>query len=468
MLKTVVILVMATAWAQVAQGSVVNCDPTANTLAQCITSATTGGTMAGTVVLVPNSTTSVFSIPSTVSIPSNMALRCEPNATIRQNGASSALLMASGVENITLEGCIIDGSNGSTPGLVLENVSRVRVSHNTFQNFQAEGLTSYPGGGWTDVEIDGNVFSFVGPTGLNDSALYLYAQNGTAGSSRIKIHHNTCNNLGQQSGCMKFAASASKTLTQVAVTNNTLNVGTGTSSNNNLGIEFFATDGNDADIQKFTVADNIVTTNAGSSGTSCLSIGGRYGVIADNALSNCQLFGIEVIASYTNVIGNTLTSTGPISWDGNHATHAVVLITDNTMTSSVGVAAVHISAGFGGSFGLNTGIVGHNVIRIPAGSAAGVLVQTIATGAVTDIHIDDNIFDAFASSQRAVDSEGSPAQVQIENNRFINDSGIGIFLNAGVNFTIRLNYFNGTTWLANNGATITRSLENIVNGSCCF
>jgi hypothetical protein len=400
MFRTAVILVMATAWARVAQASVVNCDPTANTLYQCVASATTNGTTAGTVVLVPNSTNSAFNISSTVPLSSNLTLRCEPNATITQNGARGALLMASGVQNIVVEGCIIYGSNGATPGLVLDNVSGVRVSHNTFQSFLAEGLT---GEGWTDVEVDGNVFSSAGPTLMNDSALYLYAQNGAAGSSRIKIHHNTCNNISQQSGCMKFAASSAKTLTQVAVTSNTLNVGTGSSTYNNLGIEFFATDGNAADIQQFTVTDN-----------------------------------------------------------------AGVSITNNNIISSTGAAAIHISASFGGSYGLFTGIVGHNVIRSPAGSTAGVLVQTFSAGTVDDVHIDDNMLDSFTSSQRAVDSEGSPAQVQIENNRFINDSGTGIFLNAGTNFTIRLNYFNGTTWLSNHGATITRSIENIVNGACCY
>jgi Right handed beta helix region len=461
MLKNVVILILVTAWAHVAQGKVVTCDPTANTLSQCIASATSSGQTAGTVVLVPNSTTSVFSLSSTVSLPSNLALRCEPNATIQQNGASGALLMASGTQNIALEGCIIDGSTGSTPGLRLENVSGVRVSHNTFQNFHAEGLT---GQGWTDVEIDSNMFSAVGPVGTNDSALYLFAQNGYSGSTRIKVHHNTCNNLTQGSGCMKFAASQQKPVTQIDVTNNLLNVGS--SATANLGIEFYPTDAKDTDFEQFTVSNNIVTTNAGATNTSCISISARFGVIANNTLSNCQQIGIEVIASYTNVVGNTLTSTGPIVWDGNSAPHEDVLITSNTMVSSVGAAAIQVIAGT--AYNLNTGTVGHNVIRAPTGSTAGVLVQTISTGAVTDIHIDDNMFDAFASSQRAVDTEGSPAQVQIENNRFINVLGTGLFLNAGANLTIRLNYFNGTTWLTNNGATITRSIENIVNGSCCF
>ncbi|HKO18840.1 MAG TPA: right-handed parallel beta-helix repeat-containing protein [Acidobacteriaceae bacterium] len=450
-----------------AQASVVTCDPTTNTLDQCVQTATSNGTVPGTVVLVPNASTSLFLVSSTVNLPSNLTIRCEEGATIQQNGAAGSLVAASSAQNVTIDGCVFDGSNGSTPGLVLNNVTAVRVTRNMFQNFRAQGISG-PSGDWTDVEIDGNVFNGVGPLNANDGAIGLFGQNGTLSSSNVSIRNNTCNNLTQGSGCIKLSASVAHPLTQVTISGNVLNVGN--SSAGNLGIELFAvgTVNLDSAIQQFTVAGNKVTTTPGATQTFCISVYGSHGTIVGNSLSNCQAVGIEVLASYTSVIGNSLANAAAITWDGNNASHAGVIIADNNLESSHGSAAIDIVSGLNGAYALNSAIVTHNIVRAPAGATTGILVQTLSSGRVSDVHIDDNLFDTFGSSQRVIDSEGSVAQVQIDNNRMVNISGTGLFLNGGgTGFTIRLNYFNGTTWLQNFGTSVKRSVENIVNGTCC-
>jgi len=235
-----------------------------------------------------------------------------------------------------------------------------------------------------------------------------------------------------------------------------------------LGVEFFATDANDLAIQQFSVTDNVISATLPATSTMCISAYGRYGVISNNSLTNCGWVGIEVLAGYTGVIGSTLVNTGPITWDGRNGSHQNLVISGNNMTGSSSPGAIQVIASSVGSnnYDLETAVIGHNTIRGPSGQA-GILVQTQLNGAVVNIHIDDNMFDSLGSTQRAIDSEGSPSQVQIENNRFINVSGTGLYLNGGVNFTVRFNYFNGGTWLSNFGTTITRTVENIVNGVCC-
>jgi Right handed beta helix region len=463
-MRAAVAVLFTLGFAGVAHAGTVHCDPTRDTLSGCV-SAATAATGPATVVLIPNSDTGAFPVAATVTLPSNVTIRCEPKASIQLSIGGKSLrqmLVAGRVHDIVIEGCVIDGNSGHVAGLALKNVSRVRIFHNVFKNFDAEALT---GEGWTDVDIDGNEFSGAGASGKNDAAVYLFAENGEKGSRRIKVHNNTCNNLYQQSGCLKFAASHSHTISDISVFNNFLNVGN-TPGADLLGIEFYATDADDRDVRHFVVSGNAVTSRSPSPRTWCISVSGREGEITNNRLSNCGAFGIEVLASDTNVLGNTLRNTGPVVWDGNAANHTRVLIAGNDTRSAVGSGAIQVIAGYRGAYTLRSASIRNNTIQSP-GATAGILVQTISEGHVEGVVIEGNTFDAFSSSQRAIDTEGSPAEVRIENNSFVNIGGTGLFLNAGVDFSVRLNHFDGATWLSNFGATIARAAENTVNERCC-
>ena len=461
-LYAVFVMLLLIAAARSAGAGVVTCDPT-TALQTCVSNATASGSTAGTVILVPSGTSSVFSVSSLIDLPSNITIRCEPNVMIQQTGGNP-IFRAQYQQNIVIEGCTFDGQSAKVYGLVMFNVSHVRLSRNTFQHFGDNAVTSFPGGDWTDVEIERNVFTAAGLYDDNSAAVQLLAQSGASGSSNVRVHHNTCNNAAQYTGCFKFAAQSSVPLTQLSVTDNVVNFAS--SSHGSLGIELFSTDNTDLSFVQFTIANNIIQAAWGSSSQAFgISAYGSRGVIAGNTLNNCFGPGIEVLGSYISVVGNTLTYSGPVIWNAGGASRSGVVIADNTTFKSYG-AAIQIYAHDAGQ--INDGIIANNIVQTPD-HGDGILVQTASSGSLRDIHIDNNLLE-LPNGGYAVHTEGNPSQVQIDNNRLVNISGTGFFLNgAGQAFTVRFNDFSGSgSWeYVNPSTTITRSVENIVNGTCC-
>jgi len=442
------------------RASVVTCDPS-TALQTCINNATANGSTPGTVVLVPSGTNNVFTVSSLIDLPSNLTIRCEPNVTIQQ----SANIRVQHQQNILIQGCIFDGQGANLYGLILYSVSHIRITRNTFQNFGNTAIPSDPGGDWNDVEIDGNVFTNAGQYNVNSAPVQLNAELGSGGSSNIRVHHNTCSNAALYTGCLHFVASSSRPITQLAITDNTLSFGS--SSNVSMGIQLFSTDNTDQSFQQFTIAKNLINAIViGSSQPYCISAYGMRGVISENTLSGCSFMGIELIGSNTSVVGNSLSYAGPVRWYSDGSSRSNVVIAGNSITQSYGHAVI-VQSGTNG--GIQDGTIAHNILDTPA-SGDGILVQTLSNGTIRDIHIDNNVLDMPYYGTRGIDSEGNASQVQIENNRFVNVAGTGLFLNSGGSaFTIRFNNFSGSgSWNLNYGTSITRQVENIVNGSCCF
>ena len=366
-------------------------------------------------------------------------------------------------QNITIQGCAFDGQNANVYGIVMYSDTHVRLSHNTFQNLGNSAVTSFPGGDWNDVEIDGNRFTTAGQYNTNSGAIQLLSQSGASGSSNIRIHDNTCDNTAQYTGCFKFAANSAKPVKLLSVTDNVLSYAS--NSNETLAIELFSSDNTDVSFQQFTIAHNLINAAWGSSQAYCISAYGMRGVISGNTLSGCFDIGIEVLASNTSVLGNTLSYTGPIVWNAGGVARSAVVISGNSIFKSYG-NGIQILGGANGA--ISDGVLSNNVILTPD-HGDGVLIQTLSNGSLRDIHIDNNLFE-LPNGGYAIHSEGTGSQVQIENNRFANIAGDGLFLNSGgSSFTIRFNNFSGAgSWVQNFGTSITRSVENIVNGGCCY
>ncbi len=96
-------------------------------------------------------------------------------------------------------------------------------------------------------------------------------------------------------------------------------------------------------------------------------------------------------------------------------------------------------------------------------------------GASTKVSVHHNRCDSTLSATTQEVQSGSSAietkgggQIQIEDNRFVNNHGIGLnlsFVSQGVNFTIKNNYYNGeVAFLVPHSTTITQQSSNIVNG----
>jgi hypothetical protein len=408
---------------------------------------------------------------STTTIKKSLAIRCDSGSTIPLSGTGPLLQYTGSVgedSGITIEGCTLSGGGATAVAISLTNVTNVRISRNSILNFKGQGIT---GAGWNNVEIDQNRFTNVGQVNANDGAIYLLP--GT--STNVRVHHNSCDNSAQQTGCFKFTASSAGTLTDIDVSDNDITVGDA-GTIDTLGIELFSTDSNDSDIQQFTIANNrIAASNSTNTNVFCISLGGaRNGVVSGNSVKNCNAFGIEVIASYTSIVANTLDSTGPITWNAAAAAHAGVVITGNSILTSTGVAGIQLYQATSSSNFLQAGIISNNIFTSPA--QAAIVIQPSIGNTILEIRISDNIFNGNTSGRTAIVVYGTSgsagvSQISIEANRFTNINGAGAYglslASGGRNFAFRNNYFTGNAWLSNAGATVVDSYRNIVNGVCC-
>lgn len=464
-----------------AQTNIAYCD-NYSTLQQCIDAATATGTHAGTAIMPPNLERD---LTSAVYLYSNTTLRCETGSVIKQaSGANlSAMLQNKHAtvtagptdSNITIDGCKIDGNRtgntaAGTAGISLYaqpgyKVANVVVRNSTIQNTSSQGIYGF---NWQNVEIAGNNFTNdAGFGNLNDGAINVVSTNGA--STQISVHHNRCDATASATGCFKFGASDAQRITQINVSHNNLTVGdAGTTGT--LGIELFAASV-DTGIQQFVVSDNIINgANTTNTLTWGISIGGAiYGSVTGNTINNTNAFGIETIGSYVTVANNILNNTGPLDWDASAAPHTNIIVSGNVIITP---ACRGIFLYATGSNFLDTGTVADNIIRAPiractdSSAPAAIRVQASTTN-IDNVRLVENTVQEIQAGGTAIETTGA-AQVQIENNRFVNNHGIGLnlsFATQGVNFTIKNNYYNGEgQFLVQHNTTITQQSSNIVNG----
>jgi hypothetical protein len=221
------------------------------------------------------------------------------------------------------------------------------------------------------------------------------------------------------------------------------------------------------------VANNIIKgANAADPKTWGISIGGAsYGTVTGNSIANTSNFGIETIGSFITVSHNTLNNTGPITWDADTpaSPQTNVVFSDNVIVGPV-CRGIFLIAG--GSNFLDTGTVIGNIIRGPIGNCTGspapapAAIRVQATSGIFNVRLVENTTQEVQSGATAIETLSGGSQVQIENNRFVNNHGTGLNLSQGVNFTIKNNYYNGEgTFLIPGNTTITQQFSNIVNGS---
>ncbi len=482
--RTLLLFLVVLATNLSAQSNIAYCD-NYSTLQQCIDAATGTGAHAGTAVMTPGLERD---LTSTVILYSNTTLRCEQGSLIKR--ASGALIGSGNLSpamlqnqhagggptdsNIVIDGCTIDGNRGAgdnakTAGIELyaqlgSKITNVVIKNSTIQNTPSQGIYGF---NWQNVEIASNTFvNDAGVTNVNDGAINLVSTNGA--STNVSVHHNRCDSTASATGCFKFAASNTQPITQINVSNNNITVGAnGTTS---LGIELFGGSISTA-IQQFVVADNIINgASATDPATWGISIGGAsYGTVTGNTIANTNAFGIEVIGSFTTVSHNILNNTGPISWDANVTPQTNAVFSDNVSVSPACRGIFFIASG---TNYLDTGTVTSNIIRAPLrpcadGSAPAAIRIQASSNNIFNVRLVENTTQEVQSGSSAIETTGG-GQVQIENNRFVNNHGTGLnlsFVAQGVNFTIKNNYYNGEgTFLVPHSTTITQQSSNIVNG----
>jgi hypothetical protein len=501
----------------VAHASQVCTADTGSDLQAVINQCTTGG-VAATVVVQPNAVISVAANGGVITAPSNLTIRCETGAAIRETVASPHLFKligspASNIHDVKIEGCILDGGTLASTGIDIRDATNVHIKGVTaggFTGTTTEGGTGNPlatgtiitGAGWHHVEIEDSVFGFSGTLCAtpgpacgwfagNRGAIYVLSTGG--GSDHISIHHNTCNgdaskssSSGSGSSCFKLVASSVQNFQNqwIDVSHNQITVGTScpdSVSNGCLGIELFSSTNDDQANMFFTIAENLVKAqdSVANNNAFCISLGGaRFGSVTGNVVQDCQTSGIEVVASFVTVSNNALTNTGPISWDANALYRSNVVVSNNVIVTPVCRALFLIASG---SNFLDTGTFANNIIRAPFGACAGpnapaaaaIRIQGTTTN-IFNVRIVGNTIQEVPASSNAIETAGG-AQIQIENNRFVNNHGTGVnlgFAGGGVNFSVKDNFFNGEgVFVSNpNGNTtvISQPASNSVNYRCCF
>ena len=194
-----------------------------------------------------------------------------------------------------------------------------------------------------------------------------------------------------------------------------------------------------------------------------------FGTVTGNTINNANAFGIEVLGSYLTVSHNTLNSTGPIDWDANLTSHGNIVVSDNVIVAPACRGIFLIASG---SNFLDTGTVMGNIVRAPIrpcndGSAPAALRVQASSNNIFNIRFVENTIQEVPTGQTAIETTGA-GQIQIENNRFVNNHGNGLKLSyatQGINFTVKNNYYNGEgPFLIPNNTTMVQETSNIVNG----
>lgn len=259
---------------------------------QSVINQCTSGGAAATVVVQPNALISVAANGGIITIPSNVTIRCESGAIIKETVASPHIFKVIGtptvnIHDVTIEGCTLNGATLASTAIDIRDATNIRInaisaggftgtSVDTSGNPLATG-TIVTGAGWHGVDIEHSIFGFAGSSCAspgpacgwfagNRGAVYVVSDHGA--SDHINIHNNTCNgdasklpSGGSGSSCFKLLASPSSPNQWIDISHNQIVVGTPCPdpvSNGCLGIELFSTTGGDNANMFYAIADNLV------------------------------------------------------------------------------------------------------------------------------------------------------------------------------------------------------------------